>query len=77
MNKKILLDTPHHERSPVAEYTLAKLVVNYELDEAVVELKGEGGQKFEITLTSIPNTTQDNAIIALVNNGVLAGTISG
>ena len=75
MPKKIVLTTPHEQLGSVSEYTLKKMLVEYDDDKIVIELEGDGGQKFRVNVASIPSTTQEAAILALINNGVLAGQI--
>jgi len=76
MAKKIVLDNPHIRVPAATEYTLRRLTVEYFNDSVVVELDDNTGQTLLLTLNSIPNTTQENAILALINNGVLSGNIT-
>ena len=75
MPKKITLDTPHKQVVPVSEYTLVSMLVEYEDGKVGILLRGEGGQLHKVMVDSIPATTQEQAILALINNGVLSGTI--
>ena len=75
MAKKITLTTPHNQISTATEYILKKMLVQYETDTVVVLLEDQTGRGFSVTASPIPATTQEQAILALVNNGVLAGTI--
>ena len=75
MAKKLTLTTPHAQVPAVTSYTLVRMTVQYDAGTASVDLIGDGGQGFNVSLSSVPATTQEQAILALVNNGVLAGTI--
>ena len=75
MAKKITLDTPHEQAVPVNEYTLVSMLVEYDAGKVGILLQGEGGQLFKVMVDSIPATTQEQAILNLINNGVLSGTI--
>ena len=75
MAKKITLVNPHFQGTVATEYTLVKLLVQYEIDTAIVILKDQDNRQFSRAISPIPNTTQENAILALVNNGDLAGVI--
>jgi len=73
--KKITLTTPHNQLQTATEYVLKKMIVQYETDTTVILLEDEHGRGFSVSVSSIPATTQEQAILALINNGVLAGTI--
>jgi len=73
--KQIILNTPHNQIATAARYILTGMTVDYENGRAILHLKDEHGRGFSASVASIPPTTQENAVIALVNNGVLAGTI--
>jgi len=73
--KKITLSTPHTQAPPVTEYILKRMLVEYDDDKVAIELESNDGQKFKVVVNSIPATTKEQAIIALINNGILAGTI--
>jgi len=75
MAKKITLTNPHAQNPAATEYKLKKLLVQYDTGTAVVILEDENGRGFSVGVNSIPATTQEQAILALINNGVLAGTI--
>ena len=75
MPKKITLDNPHNNVDDATEYTLINLLVQYETDTAVIMLEDQNGRGHQVSVSPAPNTTQENAILALVNNGVLSGTI--
>ena len=75
MAKKITLDAPHAQGHPAVEYTLVKLIVQYEADTAIVLLKDQNGRQHQVKVSPAPATTQEQAILALINNGVLSGTI--
>ncbi len=75
MEKKIVLNTPHAQTPVVNTYRLASMTVQYEIGTTLIDLIGEAGQKFTIGVNAIPPTTQEQAVLALINNGVLAGNI--
>ena len=75
MAKKITLTTPHNQIGSATEYKLIKLLVQYETDTAVIMLQDQLGRGHSVKVSPAPATTQEQAILALVNNGVLAGTI--
>lgn len=75
MAKKITLLNEHHQIAGATEYRLKKLIVQYDEDTAVVMLEDQTGRGFSVKVSPAPATTQEQAILALVNNGVLAGTI--
>ena len=75
MPKKITLTTGHNQIPTATEYRLTSLIVQYETDTAVVLLEDEHGRGYQVQVSPAPATTQEQAILALVNNGVLAGTI--
>jgi len=75
MSKKITLTNPHNNVADATEYKLIKLLVQYDTDTAVVMLEDQNGRGHQISVSPAPATTQEQAILALVNNGVLAGTI--
>ena len=75
MPKKITLTTPHNQINSATEYKLIKLLVQYESDTAVVMLEDQNGRGHSVSVSPAPATTQEQAILALVNKGVLAGTI--
>ena len=76
MPKKIILATPHNQIQTATEYILKKFLITYETDSYVVLLDDEHGRQFNVSGTGIPATTQEQAILALINNGLLAGTIT-
>ena len=75
MAKKITLTNPHAVTPAATEYRLVKLLIQYDAGTAVVILEDENGRGHSVKVDSIPNTTTEQAILALINNGVLAGTI--
>ena len=75
MPKKITLTNPHFQVAGANEYKLVKLVIHYEADTAMIMLEDEHGRGHQVKVSPAPGTTQEQAILALVNNGVLAGTI--
>jgi len=75
MAKKITLDTPHVRGNTATSYKLVKLLVQYETDTMMVMLEDQDGRGFSRKVQGIHATTQEQAILALINNGVLAGTI--
>ena len=75
MAKKITLSTPHVRGDTATEYTLVKIVVQYETGTTVVMLEDQLKRSFSVKISSIPATTQEQAILALINNGMLAGAI--
>ncbi len=75
MAKKITLTNPHFQGTTATEYTLVKMIVQYESGTAVMMLRDQNGHSFSTKVSSIPGTTQEQAVLALINNGVLAGTI--
>ena len=75
MPKKITLTNPHVKIPAIIEYRLVRMTVQYDAGTASIDLVGDGGQSHTVIVNTIPNTTQENAILALVNNGVLAGII--
>lgn len=75
MPKRIVLDNEHHTIPGATSYKLVKLIVQYEADSMVVMLEDQAGRGHQLKVQGISATTQPQAILALVNNGVLAGTI--
>ena len=75
MAKKIVLTSPRNELASATEYKLIKLLVQYEADTAVVMLEDEHGRGHSVKISPAPATTQAQAILALVANGDLAGSI--
>ena len=75
MAKKIALTLPHNNVPSATEYKLIKLLVHYEADNAIVMLEDEHGRGHSVKISPAPATTQEQAILALVNNGELAGSI--
>jgi len=75
MAKKITLTTPHVRGDTATEYKLVKLIVQYETNTMVVMLEDQAGRGHTVKVQGIHATTQEQAILALINNGVLAGTI--
>jgi len=75
MAKKIVLTNSHATIPAATEYTLVGLSINYESGTSVVILKDDNLRGFSVKINSVPATTQEQAILALINNGVLAGTI--
>jgi len=75
MAKKITLTTPHVRGDTATSYTLVKLLVQYGSDTTVVMLEDQVGRSFSRKVQGIHATTSEAAILALINNGVLAGTI--
>ena len=75
MAKKLVLRNPHAKIPRVNEYRLVRMTVQYDAGVAAIDLIGDDGQSFTVPLQSIPATTQEQAILALINNGVLDGTI--
>ena len=74
MAKKITLDNPHFKGNTATEYTLVKLIVQYPTDTMVVMLEDQDGRSHTVKVQGVSATTQEQAILALINNGVLAGT---
>lgn len=75
MPKKITLTNPHNQTDSATEYKLIKLLVQYETNTMVVMLEDQNGRGHQVKVSPILNTTQENAVLAQVNNGLLAGTI--
>lgn len=75
MPKQITLTDTHHTIEGATVYRLKKLLIQYDIDTAIVMLEDQTGRGHSVKLSSIPATTQEAAILALVNNGVLAGPI--
>jgi len=75
MPKKITLTVPHNQIPTATEYKLIKLVVHYEADTAVIMLQDEHGRGHQVKTSPIPATTQERAILALINKDDLDGTI--
>ena len=75
MAKKITLTTARNQIPTATEYKLIKLLVQYAEDTAIVMLEDEHGRGHQVKVSPAPATTQEQAILALINNGVLAGTI--
>jgi len=75
MPKKITLTNSHSQNPAATEYVLKRMLVDYATDIADIFLEDQAGRGFQIKITGIPATTQEQAILALINNGVLAGTI--
>lgn len=75
MAKKLTLTTPHNSHAGTVSYQIVTLTVQYENDIAFLVLQGDDGRLHKVTLSPAPATTQEQAILALINNGVLSGTI--
>jgi len=75
MPKRIVLDNEHRTIPGATSYKLIKLLVQYEVDTAVVLLEDQTGRGHQIKIDGIPATTQPQAILARINNGVFAGRI--
>ena len=75
MAKKIVLTVPHNQIPTATEYRLVKLVIHYKEDTAMVMLQDEHGRGHQVKISPAPSTTQEAAIMALVNKGELGGNI--
>ena len=75
MAKKITLDNPHNNVDDATEYKLIKLLVQYDTDTAVIILEDQNGRGHQVKISPAPATTQEQSILARINNGALAGTI--
>ena len=73
--KKLILDKVHYQAAGATEYTLAALTINYNTGITTITLRDQNNNGYSVQVDSIPNTTTEQAILALINNGVLAGTI--
>ncbi len=74
--KQLTLTNPHNPFIGTQSYQLETLTVDYTNNVANVLLKGDDGRLHRVSLVPVPNTTQENAILALINKGVLTGIIA-
>lgn len=74
--KQLTLTNPHNPIAGTQTYRLEIFTVDYTNNVANALLKGDDGRLHRVSLVPIPNTTQEQALLALINKGVLAGTIA-